>query len=92
MPLDITISQMENLLNHILNNEEPMKFAFFIEGEQIAAELAKHLSDFKVNCHRTVQANPVPAPLKLVQASCALAISVDPRPTAKNCVLFALSR
>ena len=48
VPMDITTKQMETLLNNLLSNEEAMNFSFFIDGEQIAADLAKHLKDFKV--------------------------------------------
>jgi len=54
VPLDVTTQQLHTLLNKLLSNDEPMTFSFFIDGEQIAADLVQHLSEFKVSVESTI--------------------------------------
>lgn len=48
VPQDVTPSQLETLLNGLLTNEEKLPYSFFIEDQELAAELGAHLLKQKV--------------------------------------------
>ena len=44
----MTPAQLETLLNGLLQNEEKLPYSFFIEDQELAAELGAHLLKQKV--------------------------------------------
>ena len=48
VPHDVTPVQLETLLNGLLQSEEHLPYSFFIQDQQLAAELGGHLLKHKV--------------------------------------------
>lgn len=49
VPHDVTPEQLETLLNGLLQAEEKLPYSFFIEEQELAAELGAHLMKHKVS-------------------------------------------
>jgi NLE (NUC135) domain len=55
LPQDVTVQQLETLLNGLLANEEKLPYSFFVDDVELAAELGQHLLKHKV-CGRCLPA------------------------------------
>lgn len=49
VPQDVTPSQLETLLNGLLQSEEKLPYSFFVQDTELAAELGQHLIKHKVS-------------------------------------------
>ena len=47
LPHDVTPSQLETLLNGLLQSDEKLPYSFFVEDQELAAELGLHLLKHK---------------------------------------------
>lgn len=48
LPQDVTVQQLETLLNGLLSNEEKLPYSFFVDDVELAQELGQHLLKHKV--------------------------------------------
>ena len=46
---DVTIKQLNLLLNQLLSNDEALPYSFFIEEQELASNLGEHLQKNKVS-------------------------------------------
>lgn len=49
LPVNVTVEKLEAVVNALLQSEEPLPFAFFIENEQIQESLEKSLKNFNTS-------------------------------------------
>ncbi len=48
LPQNVTVTQLETLLNGLLSNEEKLPYSFFVNDVELADELGQHLLNHKV--------------------------------------------
>lgn len=48
VPQDVTVQQLNTLLNGLLQNEEKLPYSFFVEEQELATSLGEHLHKNKV--------------------------------------------
>lgn len=48
VPQDVTVQQLNTLLNGLLQNEEKLPYSFFVEEQELASTLGEHLHKNKV--------------------------------------------
>lgn len=51
VPQDVTVQQLNTLLNGLLQNEEKLPYSFFVEEQELATSLGEHLHKNKVCMH-----------------------------------------
>lgn len=49
LPVNVTVEKLELVVNTLLQSEEPLPFAFYIDNEQIVESLEKSLKDFNTS-------------------------------------------
>jgi ribosome assembly protein 4 len=55
LPVDAGPPQLEALLNSLLQNEEPLPYAFYIDNNELQSQLGQHLKDNKVSVETVLQ-------------------------------------
>jgi hypothetical protein len=68
VPHDITPTQLETLLNGLLKTDEPLPYAFYIDGAELSSELGEHLSKAKARPAHLEAAPRQPPPPAALQA------------------------
>eukprot|EP01119_Soliformovum_irregulare_P025564 TRINITY_DN9508_c0_g1_i1.p1 TRINITY_DN9508_c0_g1~~TRINITY_DN9508_c0_g1_i1.p1 ORF type:complete len:470 (-),score=104.45 TRINITY_DN9508_c0_g1_i1:78-1487(-) len=49
VPKNVTTAQLETLINHVLQNEEPLPYSFFLNDEEITSDLATMIAEQKIS-------------------------------------------
>lgn len=67
LPQNVTVQQLETLLNGLLSNEEKLPYSFFVDNVELADELGQHLLKHKARTVSVLDLRNIEMLMKLVR-------------------------
>lgn len=88
VPHDVTPTQLETLLNGLLKTDEPLPYAFYIDGAELSGELGEHLSKAKASVESLLRITYQPQALFRVRPVARCSASMPGHAESVLCVAF----